>query len=242
MELSELRCKNCGAPIENEGIDLDLAMAKCSHCGTIFSLKGMPSRESAPGEPATTGQPDQRVLVPTPKRIKVFNQGEALQITYRWFGIKFIFMIFFTIFWNGFMLTWHGISLRSGMWAMSLFGLLHTAVGIGMAYYTLAGLLNQTTIQVKNRELTIRHAPLPWWGNKRIRALDIEQIYSKEKISRSDEGSASYTYEVHAILDNGTKEKLVGGLKEQELALYIEQTLEKYLGIRDQPVRGEIPR
>ena len=128
------------------------------------------------------------------------------------------------------------------MWPMSLFGLLHTAVGIGMAYYTLAGLLNQTTIQVKGGELTIHHYPLPWWGNKRIQALDIEQIYSKEKVSRSKEGRVSYTYEVYAILNNSTKEKLVGGLKEQELAFYIEQTLEKYLGIRDRPVRGEIPR
>jgi hypothetical protein len=237
MELSELRCKNCGAPIENEEIYLDLAMAKCSHCGTIFSLKGLPARESA-----DAGQSDQRMLVPTPKRIKVLNQGETLQITYRWFGPKFIFMIFFTVFWNGFMLTWHGLSLRTGMWPMSLFGLLHTAVGIGMAYYTLAGLLNQTTVQVKGGELTIRHAPLPWWGNKRIQALDIEQIYSREKVSRSKQGSVNYTYEVHAILDNSTKEKLVGGLKDQELALYIEQTLEKYLGIHDRPVRGEIPR
>jgi len=128
------------------------------------------------------------------------------------------------------------------MWPMSLFGLLHTAVGIGMAYYTLAGLLNQTMIQVKAGELMIRHYPLPWWSNKRIQALDVKQIYTREKVSRSKQGSVDYTYEVHAILDDATKEKLVGGLKEPELALYIEQTLEKHLGIRDCPVRGEIPR
>jgi hypothetical protein len=238
MELMELNCKKCGAPIQSEDINLDLGMARCTHCGTVFSLKGLP-QERAPDKP-TTNYP--RAAVAMPKRIEIFDSGDGLRIQYHWFSPKYIFMIIFTVFWNGFMLVWHGIALSSGAWFMSLFGLLHTAVGLGLGYSTLAGFLNTTTIWVGLDFLEIRHHPLPWPGSKRLLAEEIEQIYCKENVSQSRNGGASYSYEVYAILRNAAKEKLLGGLNEVEQALYIEQELERYMRIQDRPVRGEIPR
>jgi hypothetical protein len=236
MELKELDCKNCGAPIENKDIDWDLAMARCSHCGAVFGLQ-----HSNTPDAWNPQIPEKRHKVPMPKNIKVQEGNGILQISYRWFRPMFIFMLIFSIFWNGFMVVWHGISIFSGAWFMSLFGLLHTAVGIGIAYYTLTGFINHTTIWVGQGRLVIRHHPLPWWGNKEMTDADIRQIYCTEKVHQSD-NSTRYSYEVHAVTQSGDKEKLLSNLGETEQALYIEQELERHLGIRDQPIRGELPR
>jgi len=236
MELKPLRCKSCGAPIEAGEIDKDLGLVRCSHCGSVFGLEGLPRHGGDDGFRAY-----ERQAVPMPDRVEVIDAGGELHITYRWFSLKFVFLIVFTVIWNGFMLVWHGISLASGAWFMSVFGLLHTAVGVGVAYYTLAGLLNKTTVRIGMGQLMIQHWPLPWPGNRQLEASDIAQLFSREKISRS-KNSTNYSYQVHAILQNGKKQRLLGGLTDVDQALYVEQEMERYLGIEDRPVRGEIPR
>lgn len=237
MELKGLHCKSCGAPINDRDIDWRLKMARCEHCGTVFSLRDAPQAASYP---QVRSLPERRP-VSMPKGVEVATGPDILQITYRWFSAKYIFMLIFTILWNGFMLVWHGISLLSGAWMMSAFGLLHTAVGIGIGYYTLAGLLNRTTVWVQGDVLRIDHAPLPWFGVKQIRASAIDQLYCREKVHRSDNGT-SYSYQVHAAMRDGSQEKLLSNLSDPEQALYIEQELERHLHITDRPVRGELPR
>ncbi len=237
VELQELRCKSCGAVLTKDDVHWDLGLAQCSHCGSVFSLHGLapPVEQAAP-------KPDRRRKpVPMPKNIEVINTGDVFQISYRWFGPQYIFLVIFALFWNGFLLVWNGLAISMGAWEMMLFSLLHVAIGIVIGYYALAGLINSTTIWVQADLLGIQHHPLPWPGSKRLMASDIEQLYTK-KVTRYSRSGPSHTYEVHAILRQAAKEKLVGGLREAEQALYIEQELERYLGIQDRPVRGELPR
>ena len=234
MDMTEIKCKNCGAPIEEENIIMRLSMARCSHCNSIFSLSdNLDSKDSSKKD---------RLDVPMPEKIKISHKEGKLEISYKWFNFIFIFLIFFCIIWDGFMVVWHTISLTSGAWYMSLFGLLHTAVGIGLTYYTIAGFFNTTTVTAGMGNLEIRHHPVPWFGNKKIKTSEIRQFYSKEKISQGKNGQG-FTYEIYALLA-GQKPKvnILKGLQDAELALFIEQELEHYLGIKDEPVPGEIPR
>lgn len=235
MELVELNCKKCGAPLEGRDIRLDVGLARCGHCNTIFSLQGLPGQNGAAARNVA------RPPVPMPKSIEVFNTGTGLQLSYRWYSPKYIGMIIFTLFWNGFMCVWHAISLSQGMLAMSLFGLLHTAIGLGVAYITLAGFLNRTTIFAELGLLTIQHHPLPWPGSKQVLTDQIDQLFCKEKVSHSKNGT-NYSYEVYVALSDDAQVKLLSGLDMADQALFIEQELERYLGIKDQPVGGELPR
>ncbi len=236
MELEPLKCSSCGAPIQAEDIDWDLGIARCRHCGTVFELRNL-----AISDAQRAKLPRQRPPVPMPQKFSVINTEDELQISYRWFSLAYIPLLLFTVFWDGFLVVWYGIALTTGAYAMALFATLHTLVGIGLAYYVLCGVLNSTTIWVKMDTLGIVHAPLPWGGNKEIPATEIEQIYCKERLSRSN-NSVSYRYDVYAKMSDGTRKKLLSGLDSAEQALYIEQTLEKYLGIKDRPVAGELPR
>ena len=236
MGLTELCCKSCGAPLAADNVVERLAMARCGHCGAVFALD-RPATAAGP----SADLPRERPKVPLPRGIQVQELGSTLEITRRWFSPVFLFLAFFCVMWNGFMLVWHGMALASGAWFMSLFGLLHTAVGVWLLYYTLAGFLNTTTIRVQWDELEVRHGPVPWPGNKTLSARDLEQFYCQEKINRGKNG-VQYAYQVLALRKDHVRETLLTGLSDVDQALYIEQELERFLRIEDRPMPGEVGR
>ncbi len=229
----QINCRQCGAEIPADNINLDRLVAKCSECNSVFSLADQ------------FGEADgyrtfKKFDTPLPKGIKVDNFGGELLISYRWFGPKIIFMTFFALLWNGFMVFWYGTAISNRIWIMALFGLMHAGVGVGLIYYVLAGYLNTTVVKVGMSDLEIKHGPLPYPG-KRLERAFIRQLYCKERVHRN-KNSTSYSYEVHAITKEGKHEKLLSGLDKSEQALYLEQEIERYLGLSDRPVRGELGR
>jgi len=236
VELIELRCKSCGAVLKPESVNLSLAMAQCEHCGALFGLRGAVGAAGV-----GTVLSVERQKVPMPKGFAVVDFGTTLEITRRWFSPVFLFLFVFCIFWNGFMLVWHGIALTTGMWPMSCFGLIHTAVGVGLAYFTVAGFVNRTVVRAGRGTIEVRHGPLPWPGNKNLPSGQIDQLYCKETVSRGKNGP-HYRYSVEAVLRGSTHSALLTGLENSDQALYFEQELERYLGIEDRPIRGELPR
>jgi len=235
MELTELRCRCCGALLTGENVDLGLRIARCGHCDAVFALDRPDGGGSA--QPATPERPE----VPMPGAIQVEVFGDSLEIRRRWFGCAAIFLIVFAVFWNGFMIVWHSIAMATGMFVMSAFGLIHTAVGIGVGYLALAMILNTTTIKVDRGMLTVSHGPLPWPGAKSLPIHEIKQFFCRETVHHGKNGT-SYTYEVRYVTQTGSKEKLLTGLSNSDQALFIEQQIERHLGIKDEAVHGELSR
>jgi hypothetical protein len=235
MKLIELCCQNCGASLQPEDISLQLFVARCPHCAAVFAIT-----DPARGASSARERLSVRERVPMPPRVEVLDLGNSLEIRRSWFTPVLFFLVFFCIFWNGFMIVWHVMAISMGAWFMSVFGLLHTAVGIGLAYGTFAGFVNRTVIRVGQGMLEVRHGPLPWLGNKTLPAHEVQQLYCQEHVHRNKNGT-SVTYSVELIRNSG-RETLVKGLSECDQALFIEQELERFLKIEDQPVRGELER
>jgi hypothetical protein len=181
-----------------------------------------------------------RVLMPA--GFAIDDSAVGLRITRRWFSGVFIFLAFFCIAWDSFLVFWYSMAFGGGApWIFKVFPIVHLAVGVGLTYFTLAGFLNTTTIQVAMDELTIQHGPLPWFGNHRLSVHDLDQLYSQQEMNRNRNG-VSYSYKVNAVTKGNRKITLVSGLTEADQALFIEQQLENYMRIKDRPVPGELPR
>lgn len=226
--LVELKCRNCGSPLSPESISPQLAAARCPHCNALFALP------ASVAEPKSIPRPD----VALPKRFVVDRDGDAVTITRRWFSPAAFFMLVFALFWNGFLVVWHGIALSSGMWFMSLFGLIHTGVGLWLIYWVAAMFLNSTVIRASHEWLQVRSGPLPWRGNQDLERGVVRQLYCTEKVTHGKNGSSA-RYGVEVVLEGNRRETLVKGLDDADQALFIEQQLEKHLGIDDVPVEGE---
>ncbi|MCB9852437.1 MAG: hypothetical protein H6819_05030 [Phycisphaerales bacterium] len=228
-------CPQCGAKIPADDMNLSTMAAKCRACQALFSLGGVFE------ESDERARHDRRVdkNVPQPKSIRVDESGSGLRIIRRWYSPLYFFMVFFCIAWDGFLVFWYYIALtKDAPWIMSVFPVLHVAVGVGLTYWTIAGFVNRTEIVVDSRELSVAHRPMPWFGALRMPVEQIDQLYCKQKISRGENGT-SVSYELFASKKGGGKRKILSGLMDSDHALFVERRVESYLGIRDRRVAGE---
>ncbi|MFT4844098.1 MAG: hypothetical protein ACJA0V_000382 [Planctomycetota bacterium] len=116
-------------------------------------------------------------------------------------------------------------------------------VTAGLAYLTLAIMLNSTEIRASSRRLTVKSGPLPFPGSVDVHSEDIDQIWVEEKISqsRSSKGrtSTSVHFPVFMRMQDGTKKTLLRYGQDSDMSLFLEQQIEMHLGIEDRAVRGE---
>ena len=175
-----------------------------------------------------------------PLRFEV-DQSRGFEVSWRWFRPRYIFLAFFCVAWDSFLLTWYGaaFAMEDSPLIMLIFPLAHVAVGVGLTYFVLAGFFNRSRVSVRQGSLRVAHGPVPWPGKLEIPVGSLQQLYCKEKVSRSKNGT-QYRYVVHAVLKNGRQRKLLSGLDQLDQALWLEQELEASLGIRDRAVPGEI--
>jgi len=224
--LTDLKCRNCGAALSAADISPQLGAARCGHCRSLFALPA--------SSPASIPRPE----APLPTAFTMKTLGDTLVITRRWRNLSAWFLLFFALFWNGFLVVWHGIALSTGAWFMSAFGLIHTGVGLFLIYYVAAQFLNSTVIRASSRGLESKTGPLPWKGDRQLGAATVSQLYCTEKVHRSKNGSST-SYGVEAVLPGNRRDTLVRGLPEADQALFIEQQLERHLALADVPVAGE---
>lgn len=244
-----LDCKECGARIPAEDMNLENLVARCRRCDAVFSFaaevgagaEGLaaPVGVDGPRRPVPLSLGD----VPLPRGITVDDEPGQFTIVRRWFAPKIIGLLFFCALWDGFLIVWYAGVLTTGApLPMVLFPLLHLAVGAGITYAMLAGFLNRTRIEIDPMSFSIRHGPLPWRGNRTISALDIDQLYVMEKVHHGKHGRTWLTFEVWSKLKGAPDVKLLSGLEDRNQALSIEQVVEDRLRIADRPVEGEVAR
>ncbi len=232
----KLYCKECGSLIPADDMNIATMTAKCGKCNSVFSFS-----DKIGGESSFEDKSARRASVPLPKGIVAEEQNGKLHISLKWFRWTNLFLTFFTIFWDCFTIVWFGISISNGAYFMLPFGSLHAAVGLFLTYTVLANHINKTSITVDRENVSVKIGPLPWPGNHLIKSSDVTQLYSKSVITRN-RNSESEHFEVHAVLKNRTHLCLAKTLEEMEQAFYIEQKIEDFLKIEDEPVRGEIKR
>jgi hypothetical protein len=162
-------------------------------------------------------------------------------VTRSWFSPQLFFQLFFCVAWDGFLVFWYATAIAAPAKAgpfMFVFPIAHVAVGLALTYRTLAGFLNKTWIIATGESLTIRHAPLPWRGNRTIAVSDVHQIFCEKVASKGRRGSST-SYALSVVLADGRKLQLITALPSADQALFLEQQLEERLGIVAAPVGGE---
>lgn len=177
------------------------------------------------------------VEIGLPDTMKITHQYGSMTIIRKWFGREAVFITIFTVIWNGFILK--DYSNLESYGNLHWIEWIHALSGVCVSYYAITLWFNKTVIYVTRQYIQVSHKPLPWLGNKKIDANDIKQLYGKEKISTNN-NMLPVSYEVHMIMNSGNDTKLLSGLKTSEQALYVEQEIEKYLSIKNKPVRGEL--
>ncbi len=229
----KIYCPACNSEIKAEDINLGEKVAKCGGCNNVFNFAEQISVSNLSSQ--------ERSSMIKPKNFQIKRSAYGLEIVRKWFTPAIIALTFFALFWNGFMSVWFYIAFTKKAYIMALFGSLHVVVGLSVLYAVLCGYFNKTHINISNGKIVIKHRPLPWFGQKNVLSRDLKQLYCKELIHSTKNGY-SKSYSVQAITKEGKVIPLVSDLPSIEESLFIEQEIEKYLKMEDEPVRGEIPR
>lgn len=240
--MQSLECRACGATMTGASFDRRLGVVVCDHCGAIFDLTRRADRDHLDGQPspATKDEVD-RAPVPLPDRFRVSRRGSSsLVVQWRWFRPSLLFLLFFAIIWNAAIaMMFIGTSADADDSLFTrLFPLPHAFAGLGITYYALAGILNQTKITCTKGLLKVRHGPLPWFPQPTIPVRTLEQLYVVRKVSHS-KSAISVLWDVLAVTRDHRGLVIVKGLETLQQALWLEQEIEDLLDIRDRPVAGE---
>lgn len=173
-----------------------------------------------------------------PPKMGIEYFDNYMHIKRKWRGAATIFLAIFLVVWVW--ILWSTYSEYSDpegtgnpqalMIFLSVFGL----IAVGNAFYLLASFFNATDVFASKQLLEIKNGPVPWIGNKKLNSQEITQLYVKKVVKGSRE-KPRVSFEVRIIDPNANDTKLVSGFTIRDQAAFIEQKIEHYLGIIDDP-------
>jgi hypothetical protein len=181
--------------------------------------------------------------VPIPAKFNLQKSVHELVVTWRWYSPLHLFLLFFVIAWDSFLLFWYfGAPGRTGDILAMIFPIAHVAVGAALTYFVLTGFVNRTKVRAANGVLTVSHGPLPWTGNHRIARADLKQLYVTEMSHPAKHGRITHSWDLCALLDNNRAVRLLTRLDTYEQGMFLEHTFEDYMNITDTKVAGEVSK
>lgn len=175
----------------------------------------------------------EREEVALPGRFKVNRTAGALEITWPVGGV--LHGLILLIIAAGF--TY--VALTEGLYFLII-------ASVALVYFAAVRTFNKHRIRTDSTSLQVTQGPLPWPGARKLNVSDIEQLFSTEHESRHEIGNDSdrrieirKNYQLSARTRSKQRVKLLKGLSDPLQALWLEQELERALGIRDTRVAGE---
>ena len=217
-------CPQCNTPIPVTTIEQD--KATCPNCDYEFSVARLLQNDE-----------DRKKMemvhdIPMPPRIHQVVDGDRLVITRTWQRWNGVFLV---IFLTPFVLSiWlMFVALFTGKLAAVVTITIFAIPVAIVAREALQKLLNKTIIQLDPVEITVQDVPITAYSSvfatQTIIQAYVRRIYREKQTQ----------FDVILILDTGEHGMLVKNLPNAVQAQYIEQEIEKFLGIAHAPVRGE---
>jgi predicted RNA-binding Zn-ribbon protein involved in translation (DUF1610 family) len=232
VEIIPMSCPSCGAAIH---VPDKIERYQCEYCGTTHFIRDASAKRQAQAAAPL------RAKWLAPDKVRMTRDNEGSHIRFRWFSLRHIPMAIFCLFWDGFLIFWYSMVTSMGApLVFALFPILHLMVGIAITYSTLAGFVNRTNIDLSRTELSVWFEPLLWFGEKTLKVGEIKQIYCKEKIVHGKNGTVTHRYSLNVLTSALRQVELLRDLDSPDLAMFLEQQLEEWMLIADQPIAGEM--
>ena len=224
-EYQTVCCPSCDTDIPATDLNIHDKVGKCVSCNVLFPLQG--TIQSLVHTPLSF-QPKQTIL--RPEGIDVFQFRNELEFSFKrpvseW-SLLFLFL------YAAFIPLPLTIAYFAGNGKMPILVPIFLWIPSLLSLYYLYFKKSTSSITIDDKQVTIQYRTK---GRKRAQSYavsDIDQLYIKKLSSQSG-------YSLHAIVDseNGsTHVTLIPLLKSHSKAIYLEQEIERHLGIIDREV------
>ena len=122
--------------------------------------------------------------------------------------------------------------------------LMFVLAGFVIAYLRLSKAVNRTTITLDSKTLCLVHGPMPRAGRRTFPSEDLMQVWVQRgwgfRLRFFD--MLTDSFELWVLVKGRGSIRLCHGFKQADEPLFLEQTIERWLRIADEPVKGEISR
>jgi hypothetical protein len=238
-----MQCPRCQALIPAEDVNLDNLVAKCRNCDEVFNFADQVARP-VQRDNCRRGL---KLPAPQPETIRVEDVNGRRQITHRWFKPPTLWLVPLGGILGLLLGLWPWDTLKRLPWDMFVLMIfclvLHLAAIVGLTYYLLVALLNQTTVRIDGTLLTIHHGPLLWRRTRCVETGNIIQLFCEQSYNfrhqLSPKNWECEDYDLNARVTNGRKLKLLTGL-DKDQALFYQEKLEEWLATKPRPVPAEV--
>lgn len=172
---------------------------------------------------------------PAGTRVSLRKSDRALEILIppAGFGIGVVFLIFFAIFWNTFLVVWTSIALRAGMWS-ALISLPFWVVGFGLAATVLFILFGHVRLRLNQERIALSYEILGFTFNsprpsQRIYINKLE--YVTRSFTRDSDGDRVEVKPKIVIWAGAQKYDLGGDLLRDPELEWLAHELSDWLGL-----------
>ena len=230
-----LNCPDCTTEVLAEDMNLVKTIAKCKECNNIFDF----TRELEEAQfPALINSAPEIIM---PPGIEVLKMMHELEVSIKWREKANYFTPLFALFWNMFLLFMVPIMFMTGEIMAILFMIPFILAGVWLIYSSVSYLVNTTYILVDEEQISIEHRPINFLIQKdRYFPTEmVQQLFVKRYEVGKKNDRPIWAWSLDAQLKDGTSVNLIKNIHNLKDAQYIEQEVEKYLNISNEPVAGE---
>lgn len=245
-----LECPACGAEIFAASVVESQQIASCRNCQKVIDLAQPRGKATAAAEPAppaaalatapslTPASPAPRQRVPLPAGMSADEAPGRLTLTWKP-SLERLRVAGMAVPSGAIVLAM--LATKGRLTDPATLGFL-AALGLFGAYALAAALVNRVRIIAAHKAIKVSVGPLPWPGSRATRRGEVQQLFVEAHQEPDRDGRAVVrSYILSAVLGpDGHRVQLVRHLDSPEQALWLEQTLERALGVRHTKVGGEL--
>lgn len=222
-------CNLCHTPIPEPDLNTQTGLAHCPNCHAVFKFSQ--DFDHKPDYPP----------MDAPKGLTSMQDDLGLHLIYSWRKGSLTVQVLTVAVINAMVVWWLADAFRQQRIDQAAIGLVFLVVGVWAIGSLFLTLFNRTHIRITINQLLVRQGMLILSGRCAMPREQIKQVY----VVQTKQGTGRHTairYRVQVALYDYPDMVLVNNLGDPADALYIEQSIEHYLSIRDVRVAGEFAR
>ena len=226
-EVQKVNCPSCSKSVGADNLNIQTNIAKCNSCDGIFSFSKHVEKLS------NQHTISQEILQPEGVEISRFRNELDISVEQSWSVFEIICVSFFPFLMV--IITTVFIELNVSSDFNIIFWL--TSI-IGYISYFFIRKRHKIYVHIDNHNLHIERRPKKLIRDKQYAIKDIDQVYIKNLTSGNGASSIGLFLIINSI--EGQKHvELIKSVNSRSKAKYIEQEIEKHLGIVDRRVPDE---
>lgn len=225
-EFEKVKCPSCDSSVTADEININDKIAKCNSCNVVFAIDEVVKKLKTKSL--------QDVAIEQPDGIEHFYFGDELELSMQQ-AITLSEILVLSIAPAFGFLTFLGY--MDGKIPIIL-PLLFLLISLPVLVSVLSLKRHKTFIKVTENEITVEHRPKKLRKDVSFDSSRISQLYTQKYTDPNGRPSYRIKAEMNGL--NGKKHvQLIGGIKTIREAKYIEQEIEKHLGIENKEMLEE---